>query len=135
MSRKRHGKKVNTFTMNANLIRVLWLMVTKPGITTSEIGDHFVQRSIYCEYTKMKYFGLVWQERFGLWHPTSAAMDFLKGAITVPLVVYYKDDIVIRTEGRVHVTDLLNHEELSGFRKAMQNEVQFRVQEVQCALL
>lgn len=134
MSRKGTSKKVNTFTMHGDLVRVLWLMVTKPGITTTEIGNHFNTNTVYCAYTKMKYFGLIWQERAGLWHPTSAAVDFLKGAITVPEVVYYYRDTVVRTEGRVHVTDLLRMHELEGYRKAIQNEVQWRTSEVQCEL-
>ena len=134
MSKKGHGKKVNTFSMTTDMVRVLWLMVTKPGINTTQIGEHFNTNSVYCSYTKMKYFGLIWQEKLGKWHPSSAAVDFLKGAISVPEVVYYFNDTVVRTEGRVLVTDLLSMAELEGYRNSMINEVQWRTNEVQCEL-
>ena len=125
---------MNTTTLTTEFVRVLYLMFKKPGISTKGIGDHFDDNKMYCNYTKMKYWGLIFKEKPGIWHPTALAIDFLKGAITLPDVVYYHKDQVIRTEGAVRVWDLLNKQERDNFREAMKIEMSWRTEEVQSEL-
>lgn len=131
MSRKNTSTRANKISMCAEFVRVLYLMFKKPRITSQEIAKTFGSSFVYCNYTKMKYWGLMFQEKQGLWHPTALAVDWLKGGISIPETIYYFNDQVIRTENQVHVWDVLNKEERDGFRNAMRMEIMWKTREVQ----
>lgn len=99
---------VNSYSLNKTLLRALIKMARRPGKPARDLN---FTKSEYSVYTKLKFWGFIYQLDDGLWALDPSALKFLNGHLRVPKEFTYFRDKVLAARGSTNVWEIIPTDE------------------------